>query len=231
MSFPPKVLVVSNSLTTGPLWAFSLQERKFDVIMEPNLAKLLRRWAEEAPNLIVLDFSAQDRPVLNMVRSLREESVVPVILLTSAKEEDFALEAYDSGVDEFIIKPISPSLFHAKVKAWLRRSWSVPTAALDPLKVGKIHLIPADQKVSIEERDPIHLTNLELRLLFILMSRPGRTVTAEELIQRVWGYSGEANNTVLKNVIYRLRRKIEPEAADQPLIQTVPGVGYKLVAE
>jgi DNA-binding response OmpR family regulator len=231
MSFPPKVLVVSNSLTTGPLWAFSLQERKFDVIMEPNPGKLLRRWAEEAPNLIVLDFSAQDRPVLNMVRSLREESVVPVILLTSAKEEDYALEAYDSGVDEFIIKPISPSLFHAKVKAWLRRSWSVPTGALDPLKVGKIHLVPSEQKVSIEDREPIHLTNLELRLLFILMSRPGRTVTAEELIQRVWGYSGEADNTVLKNVIYRLRRKIETEPVEQPLIQTVAGVGYKLVAE
>jgi DNA-binding response OmpR family regulator len=231
MSYPPKVLVVSNSLTTGPLWAYSLQERKFDVIMEPNPAKLLRRWAEETPNLIVLDFGAPERPILNMVRSLREESVVPVILLTSSKEEEYVLEAYDSGVDEYILKPISPSLFHAKVKAWLRRSWSVPTGALDPLKVGKVHLIPAEQSVAIDDHSPIHLTSLELRLLFILMSRPTRTVAAEELIQRVWGYSGEADHTVLKNVIYRLRRKIEAEGSDPPLIQTVAGVGYKFVSE
>jgi len=231
MSFPPKVLVVSNSLTTGPLWAFSLQERKFDVIMESNPSKLLRRWSEETPNLIVLDFSAQDKPILSMIRTLREESVVPVLLLISNKEEPYVLEAYDSGVDECIIKPISPSLFHAKVKAWLRRSWSVPTSALDPLKIGKVHLVPSDQTVAIEEGKPIHLTSLELRLLFILMSRPGRTVTAEELIHRVWGYSGEADNTVLKNVIYRLRRKIEAEVAEPPIIQTVAGVGYKFVSE
>ena len=231
MAFPPKVLVVSNSLTTGQLWAFSLQERKFDVIMEPNPSKLLRRWAEESPNLIVLDFSVQDLPILGMIRSLREESVVPVLLLTSNKEEPYVLEAYDSGVDECILKPISPSLFHAKVKAWLRRSWSVPTSALDPLKIGKVHLVPSDQTVAIEGGKPIHLTSLELRLLFILMGRPGRTVTAEELIQRVWGYSGEADHTVLKNVIYRLRRKIEGEAAEPPIIQTVAGVGYKFVSE
>jgi DNA-binding response OmpR family regulator len=231
MSFPPKVLVVSNSLTTGPLWAFSLQERKFDVIMEADPSKLLRRWAEEAPNLIVLDFSAQDKPILSMIQILREESVVPVILLTSNREEPYILEAYDAGVDECIIKPISPSLFHAKVKAWLRRSWSVPTGALDPLKIGKVHLVPSEQTVAIEGGNPIHLTNLELRLLFILMGRPGRTVSAEELIQRVWGYSGEADNTVLKNVIYRLRRKIEAEAAEPPIIQTVAGVGYKFVSE
>jgi two-component system response regulator MtrA len=231
VGFAPVVLVVSNSLTTGPLWAFSLEERKFRVIMEPNPAKTLRRWAEEVPNLIVLDINTQEPAILNMIRSLREESVVPVVLLTSSKPEEYILEAYEAGVDECVIKPLSPSLFHAKIKAWLRRSWSVPMYALDPLKVGKVNLVPSDRTVVIETGTPIRLTNLEMRLLYILMGRPGRTITAEELIQKVWGYSEEADNTVLKNVIYRLRRKIEVDPANPVVIQTISGVGYKLLSE
>jgi two-component system response regulator MtrA len=103
--------------------------------------------------------------------------------------------------------------------------------ALDPLKVGKVNLVPSDRTVVIETGTPIRLTNLEMRLLYILMGRPGRTITAEELIQKVWGYSEEADNTVLKNVIYRLRRKIEVDPANPVVIQTISGVGYKLLSE
>jgi two-component system response regulator MtrA len=77
----------------------------------------------------------------------------------------------------------------------------------------------------------VHLTNLELRLLYYLAGRIGQTVTADELNQRVWGYIGEADNTMLKNVVYRLRRKIETDPANPKIIQTVSGAGYKLVGE
>jgi DNA-binding response OmpR family regulator len=231
MNFERKVLVVSNSLTTGPLWAFSLQEKRFQVVMESDPARTLRRWTEEIPSLIVLDINKQDVSLLNMIRSLREESVVPVLLLTTTKPEEYILQAYDAGVDECIIKPTSPSLFHAKIKAWLRRSFSVPMYALDALRVGKVQLVPSDRSVTIGDGAPVRLTNLELRLLYALMSQPGRTLTAEELIQKVWGYSEEADNTVLKNVIYRLRRKIEVDNSHPAVIQTVAGVGYKFLAE
>jgi len=75
------------------------------------------------------------------------------------------------------------------------------------------------------------LTNLELRLLYCLMSQPGQIVTIEELNQRVWGYTSETDNTMLKNVIYRLRRKIEADPAKPLIIQTVAGAGYRLAAE
>jgi two-component system response regulator MtrA len=192
--FAPKVLVVSTSLRTGPLWAFSLEGQRFTVVTETNPLKTLRRWTEEVPNLILLDINAQAPTVLNMVRNLREESVVPVLLLTSNKPEEYILEAYDAGVDECIIKPISASMFQAKIKAWLRRSWSVPMYALDPLKVGKVQLIPDHRVVTIDNGPQIRLTNLELRLLYILMSRPGRPVSSDELIQRIWGYGKEADN-------------------------------------
>ena len=75
------------------------------------------------------------------------------------------------------------------------------------------------------------MTNLELRLLYCLMSQPGHAVTIEELNQRVWGYTAEADNTMLKNVVYRLRRKIEADPANPLIIQTVSGTGYRLAAE
>jgi DNA-binding response OmpR family regulator len=231
MSFTPKVLVVSNSLTTGPLWAFSLQEKNFEVVMEANPTKILRRWAEEVPNLIVVDINTDEPTLLPMINTLREESVVPVLFLTQNKPEDYILQAYESGVDECVVKPISPSLFHAKIKAWLRRSSSVPMYALDPLKVGKVNLLPSERAIVIDNGNPIHLTNLELRLLYILMGRPGRTVSAEELIQRVWGYGEEADNTVLKNTIYRLRKKIEVDPANPLIILTIASVGYKFNPE
>jgi DNA-binding response OmpR family regulator len=231
MSFTPKVLVVSNSMTTGPLWAFSLQEQNFDVVMEQNPTKMLRRWAEEVPNLIVVDINTTEPTLLSMISSLREESVVPVLFLTQNKPEEYILQAYDAGVDECVVKPISPSLFHAKIKAWLRRSSSVPMYALDPLKVGRVNLIPSERAIVLDNGNPIHLTNLELRLLYILMGRPGRTVSAEELIQRVWGYGQEADNTVLKNTIYRLRKKVEIDPANPLIIQTMASVGYKFNPE
>ncbi len=128
-------------------------------------------------------------------------------------------------------EPISPSMFHAKIKAWLRRSWSIPMDVLDPLRVGNVHLMPAERSVVIGGGWPIHLTNRERRLLYILMNRPSRTVADEELIQRVWGYNGEVDNTVLKNMIYRLRRKIQSDRAGPEIIQTVPALGYKFVSE
>ncbi len=103
--------------------------------------------------------------------------------------------------------------------------------ALNPLKVGTLQLFPSERMVFLANGGAARLTNLELRLLYYLMSRPGQTVTTEDLNQRVWGYADEADNTMLKNVVYRLRRKIESDPANPLIIQTVTGVGYKLIHE
>jgi len=226
-----KLLIVSSSQKTGPLWAYSLHVDNFDVIMEADPAKLLRRWSDERPNLVIIDVSTEDVNILNIIRVLREEASIPILLLTFAKSDEYLLRAYAAGTDECIAKPISPSVFHAKIKAWLRRSWSVPTEILDPLRVGGVQLKPSERSVVIHNGPPIRLTNLEMRLLYVLMNRPGRTVSDEELIQRVWGYFEDLDHTALKNVVYRLRRKIEVDPARPAIIRTVPGVGYQLNGE
>lgn len=226
----PKVLIVSNRTTTGPLWAYSLQQH-VNVVLEADPRNALHQCEHENPDLIILDVNLSDTDMLELVRNLRAEIVSPIILLLPARSEDYILDVYQAGADDCILKPASPSLFQAKVQVWLRRSWSNSTGTLDPLRVGGMQLFPAERMLILANGQPVHLTNLELRLLYYMMGRPGRTVTVEELNQRVWGYTAEADNTMLKNLVYRLRRKVEANPANPLIVQTVAGTGYKLAAE
>lgn len=226
----PKVMLVSNQQTTGPLWVFSLQQQMLNVVLESDPNRAVQRCETDAPDLIVLDMSLNEEKTLQLVRDLRAETVAPIMLLTPARSEEMLVSAYEAGADDCMLKPTSPSLFQAKIKVWLRRSWSVSTDALDPLKVGRLQIIPDERIIMVGSRQKIRLTNLELRLIYYLMSRPGRTVSVEELNQRVWGYMGDGDTTMLKNVVYRLRRKIEADPSNPELIQTVVGVGYRLMS-
>lgn len=227
----PRVLIVSNQQTTGPLWVFSLQQQNLHVMLEAEPSKTLQRCELETPDLIILDINLPEAQTVELVKSLRAEMVTPILLLTPPRPEDNIIEAYNAGVDDYMIKPVSPSLFNAKVRVWLRRSWSATTSTLDPVKIGGMHVFPNERLVIRDNGQPVHLTNLELRLLYYLISRAGHTVSTGELNQRVWGYTGEADTTLLKNVVYRLRRKIEVDPANPQIIQTVAGVGYKLAGE
>jgi DNA-binding response OmpR family regulator len=225
------VLIVSNQQTTGPLWVFSLQQQQLNVALEAVPANTLARCETESPDLIIMDINLPEAQTLELIRSLRAEMLTPILLLTPARTEEFVLEAYKAGVDDCIPKPVSPSLFQAKVKVWLRRFGSISADTLNPLKVGTLQVFPAEKMVFLKTGGAVHLTNLELRLLYYLMKRPGQIVTIEELNQKVWGYTAEADNTMLKNVVYRLRRKVESDPANPLIIQTVSGVGYRLAAE
>jgi len=227
----PKVLIVSNQQTTGPLWVFSLQQQKLNVALEATPTNTLARCEAEFPDLIILDINLPEAQILELIRNLRAELLTPILLLAPARTDEFVLEAYKAGVDDCLPKPVSPSLFQAKVKVWLRRFGSVSADVLNPLKVGTLQLFPAERMVFLKNGTAIRLTNLELRLLYYLMNRPGQIVTIEELNQRVWGYTAEVDNTMLKNVVYRLRRKIELDPTNPLIIQTVIGIGYKLAAE
>lgn len=231
MGSTPKVLIVSNQQTTGPLWVFSLQQQKLNVALESTPANTLARCEKETPDLIILDLTLQEAQTLELVRELRADMLTPILLLAFARTEEFVIEAYKAGVDDFIHKPVSPSLFQAKVNVWLRRFGTTSADILNPVKVGTLQLFPAERMVFLKNGGAVRLTNLELRLLYYLMNRPGQIVTIEELNQRVWGYNAEADNTMLKNVVYRLRRKIEADPANPLIIQTVSGVGYRLSGE
>lgn len=226
-----RILLINNTPATGVPWVQTLQQQKIDVILEPDPSNAFDRWAKEIPDLIVIDLNLPLGQILYLVKSLRRESIMPILVLIHKGNEDEILEVYNEGADECIVKPVSRPLFLAKIKAWLRRSWNIPFETLAPLRVGKVQLHPSERTVQINGYEPVRLTNLELRVVLCLMTRAGRTFSAEELIQQIWGYAAQGDRSTLKTLVYRLRRKIEGNPAHPRIIQTVGNAGYKLTAE
>ena len=231
MVLAPKILLVSSQQATSPQWGFNIRQQRLQVVLELQPSRAFERWSQEAPDLVVFDIDPMEALAIDLIRELREQAVIPILMLASNLTDTFMLEAYDAGVDEYILKPIHPSLLRAKIKAWLRRSWSIPVDKLVSLQVGSLQLVPAERTIRLEGREPVRLTNLELRLMFYLLSHPGRTLTAEDLCQRVWGNYADGSKTTLKNVVYRLRNKIEADPAHPRYIRTVAGVGYQFTPE
>ncbi len=221
----PKVLVISDQSGTSPLWGSSTTQ-PFQFIWEPDPRKAIQRWVEIFPDLVVLELESEPLAIA-LTTKFRDSATTPVLMLGSNCSHHFMLDLYRAGVDEYILKPVHPAVFYAKLRAWLRRSWSVPDGALEPLKVGSVALFPTEHTIQFGDCPPIHLTALELRLLYYLMGRPGHAVTTEELCQRMWGEAGGGDVVRLKNVVYRLRRKIERDITYPRCLVTVTGLGYQ----
>lgn len=227
----PKVLMVSNNRKTGPLLSMSLKHQQhLNVVVEPIPENAVNRFLIEIPDLIILDLTLDDNILMELIKALRLETAIPILLLTTNRSEEFMVQAYEAGADECILKPIGPSLFHVKVNVWLRRCSTILAQALNTIKVGCIKLVPADKIVVLENGSQIRLTNLELRLLYSLMRQPGQAIPFEALIEQVWGSATGGDTVTLKNVVYRLRRKIEVNPANPTTVQTVAGVGYRFIA-
>jgi len=143
------------------------------------------------------------------------------LLFFPAQHEDEILDAYRAGVDECVVKPISPALFLAKIMAWARRGATPPA---EPRRTA-LQLDSRHRSAVDSDGREVSLTNLEFRLLRLLMSRPDAVFSSEEILRDVWGMEGSGNAVVLKNLVYRLRKKLESAFGEKYLIQTFPG-GY-----
>jgi DNA-binding response OmpR family regulator len=221
-----KVLIISDEAETARVWGFTLGEAGLDVTLIGIADPVLEVWAELLPDLIIIeDFNAEVEE-LELCRRLREETVVPLLYLTAKLDEAFLLETYKAGADETIPFPITPRLFQAKVKAWLRRTQSLPLAALDGVRKGGFLLDPESRRLVLPTGEVVNLSVLESRLLYVLMGYPGKAFDSTQLVERVWGYYGEGNNSLLKVLVYRLRRKIEPDPARPRYLLTVDNSGY-----
>jgi DNA-binding response OmpR family regulator len=223
--FVPKIFVVCDRTDTAPVWGFILRQQGLTVILETSLDKALDRWSLEMPDLVVIDIDVAHGDPMLLYKKFRAVSVAPILLFLPAHHENQILEAYASGVDEVVVKPISPAIFLAKILAWVRRSWTVPIDGLSLVKAGRHRLDPNRRCLIDPAGNEVKLTNLEFRLLHLLMSRPATVFDAEDIIQAIWGGFGNGDQVLLKNVVYRLRRKIEDDPSQPALLQTWQG-GY-----
>lgn len=221
---PLRVYVVCDQTATAPIWGYLIREKGLVAILETVVERAMDHALEDIPDLIVIDINAPHAQRIELCKRYRALTSSPILLFLPASNESEMLEAYQSGVDECVVKPVSPAIFLAKILAWAKRSWSQP---MSPLRTGPLKLDPAHRSALSSSGQEVRLTNLEFRLLHLLMSRPGHVFKADEIMQTVWGME-KADLTLLKNVVYRLRKKLEEETGEATLIQTRPG-GYSFL--
>jgi DNA-binding response OmpR family regulator len=225
-----RVFIVCDQSDTAPIWSFIVREKGLISLLETSIQRALTRFADVNPDLIIIDVNASHADRMDLCRKIRGMSNNPILLFLPASNEMEILEAYQAGVDECVIKPISPAVFLAKILAWVRR---VQVLSMSSPVVGNtiaLRLDASHRSAMTPDGAEVKLTNLEFRLLRLLMSRPGHNFPTDELIHSVWGSQGESDVTLLKNVVYRLRKKLEVDAGGPYSIQTWPG-GYSYQEE
>ncbi|GAB4434574.1 MAG: response regulator transcription factor [Anaerolineae bacterium] len=222
-----KALVVDDDRVLADLVTFSLRREGFEVIQAYEGEMALRRWAEEQPDLIILDLNMPKLDGFAVCRRIREESDIPIILLTVRGEEDDIVRGLGTGADDYIVKPFSPRQLVARAQAVLRRAGKTPAPAIR--QVGELTLDPSRREVRLGQGEVISLTPLESRLLDYLMLNAGQVLTIEALISHVWGAEG-GDRDMLRQLVRRLRGKIEPDPTRPVYIETVAGLGYGFIS-
>jgi DNA-binding response OmpR family regulator len=183
----------------------------------------------EAPSLVLLDVMLPGRTDgLELCRWIRSTSELPVILLTARVEETDRIVGLELGADDYVTKPFSPRELATRVKTVLRRS-GAGRPPRERVSVGPLEL-DASRREARRDGEPVRLTAKEFDLLWFLASNPGRVFSRDQLMSRVWGYSAALDTGTVTVHVRRLREKLEEDASDPRLLETVWGVGYRLCA-
>ncbi len=206
--------------------AFVLRQAGGQPVTTTNQEKFLSMCQEEAPDLVVVDTNSKEVDVLALVRKLRTDSDAPIMVLSPQSEEVHVLAALDLGADDYLIKPHTPQMLAARARTLLRRARPVPLSALGPVTIQGLTLDPEQHLVVLPDGSTVRLTNMEFRLLFLLMRNPDRVIPSETIVERVWGYSGRGEASLVKNLVSRVRHKVEPDPVTPRYIKTIPGIGY-----
>lgn len=225
-----KVLVVDDDRVLAEILSFTLQRMGLSVIQAYDGRSALQRWQEETPDLIMLDVNLPDISGFDLCQQIRSQTDTPIILLTVRDQEDDIVHGLEIGADDYITKPYSPRQLVARVQALLRRIGSLSEKPLPSVtrQIGDLRLDVQRREVTRAEGEPILLTPLETELLDYLMLNPGHVLTTDILIDQVWGPQG-GTRSMLRQLVHRLRHKIEPDPAEPCYIETVSGLGYGFV--
>jgi len=220
-----KILVVDDDRELRELIGFALREAGYQVVEADDGPAAVRRHAVDKPDLVILDVNLPGFDGFEVCRRIRVEAATPVMMLTVRGEESDQVRGLDIGADDYLTKPFSPRALLARVRALLRRGGVEHPA---PMGAGAIVLDPDLQVVRVAGGAPARLTKLEFRLLQLMVANPDRTVPPERLLRHVWGTRSSDDRTLLKQLVHRVRQKIEADPAEPRYLKTVSGVGYRL---
>jgi DNA-binding response OmpR family regulator len=222
-----KILVVDDDPDLLALVGFALMQAGFVVVKALDVPSARRAFAQEAPDLAILDINLPGGSGFDVCAAIRQQSRIPIMMLTARGEEEDLVRALDLGADDYLTKPFSPRTLLARVRALLRRAGLETGGAMS---AGALHLDLEAHTLRLGTSAPVKLTKLETRLLQILIANAGHVVGTERLLTHVWGHRGSGDRQLLKQLVHRLRQKIEVDPAAPGLLRTEAGAGYRLEA-
>ena len=222
-----RVLICDDELHILRALKVVLRDADFDPVATTTVKEALDAASIRPPDAAIIDLMLPDGHGVDIVRSLREWSAMPIIVLSALGEEDEKVRALEAGADDYVTKPFGSRELVARLNAALRRAGKgsdEPTISLDGLEVD---LRSRDVR---RDGESIHLSPIEFDLLRVLARNRGRLLTHRQLLTEVWGPEYAEDTQVLRTTIGRLRGKIEREASKPRYIHTDPGIGYRLAA-
>jgi len=220
-------LVIDDELAIRRLVRVALEAEGYSVCEAESGRAGLAEIAFRRPDLVILDLGLPDIDGVEVLKRLREWSKVPVLVLSIRQDIQDKVAALDLGADDYLTKPFHPAELAARLRVLRRHSPVEPDAAVfeaGPLKIDfPAHLV-------YKNGDEVHLTATEYALLRVLAQHHGKVVTHRQLLREVWGPKAEEQSQYLRVYMNHLRKKLELDPGRPNLIQTEPGIGYRLVA-
>jgi DNA-binding response OmpR family regulator len=222
------ILLVDDEAPIQRMLEFPLKKDGYNVVVAGDGEEALEKFRAGKFDLVVLDIMMPKLDGLEVCKEIRAESNVPIVMLTARADEVDKVIGLELGADDYMTKPFSLREFRSRVKAALRRAgMSAETAPSDrTIEAGNVMIDPGKRVVTVSG-EPITLTFMEFEILMALASEPGRVLTREALLERVWGDSAYRDIRTVDVHIRHLREKIEPDPSNPEYILTVRNVGYR----
>ncbi len=224
---PEKILVVDDEEHIIELVELYLGKEGYSVLSASEGAEALEKFGVEKPDLLVLDIMLPGMDGLEVLRTIRKSSRVPVIMLTARESEVDKVVGLELGADDYLTKPFSPRELVARVKAVLRRSRPAVEEAEPVLRRRGLTVDADRRRVEVEGHGEVELTAKEFDLLYVLAANPGIVLTRDRLMEKVWGYEYVGDTRTVDVYIRHLREKLGDDAENPRFIETVRGVGYR----
>jgi two-component system KDP operon response regulator KdpE len=224
-----RILVVDDEERMVRFIRLNLEHDGFQVVEALRGAQAIDRLRSGLPDLVLLDVMLPDIDGFEVLRTIREVSNVPVIMLTAKGEEEDRIRGLELGADDYITKPFSPRELVSRVKAVLRRTETPATSTHGPIIIDDRLKLDFDRREVWVEGKLVKLRPTEYRLLYHLVQNAGWVITHDQLLAKVWGYEYRDEPHYVRLYINYLRQKIEKDPANPQYIITERGVGYRFV--